>query len=57
MTSPSQTSTDVGSTPPTGLAGRAGLASQLQDLDPEETLEWVESLDQVIDHAGRNRAL
>ncbi|MPZ95295.1 MAG: pyruvate dehydrogenase (acetyl-transferring), homodimeric type [Propionibacteriales bacterium] len=32
------------------------LPSQLHDLDPSETQEWLESLDQVVDHAGRNRA-
>ena len=26
------------------------------DLNPQETVEWVESLDQVIDHAGPDRA-
>ena len=40
----------------TSTAGNTRLASQLQDLDPDETSEWVESLDQVIDHAGPNRA-
>ncbi len=39
------------STPGSGL-----LPSQLLDLDPDETVEWLESLDQVIDHAGLNRA-
>ncbi|WP_164699991.1 pyruvate dehydrogenase (acetyl-transferring), homodimeric type [Modestobacter sp. KNN46-3] len=33
-----------------------GRASQLPDTDPEETQEWLESLDAVVDHAGRNRA-
>jgi pyruvate dehydrogenase E1 component len=66
MTSPTQASTTPhrtasdpttpDPTPSTPLSSPAALASQLQDLDPEETLEWVESLDQVIDHAGRNRA-
>ena len=37
---------------PTG----GGLPSQLYDLDPSETQEWLESLDEVVDHAGRNRA-
>ena len=26
------------------------------DLNPQETAEWVESLDQVIDQAGPDRA-
>ncbi|GAA2561840.1 pyruvate dehydrogenase (acetyl-transferring), homodimeric type [Winogradskya consettensis] len=33
-----------------------GLPSQLPDIDPEETSEWVESLDGVIDEAGPKRA-
>src|SRR5215510_4261025 len=33
-----------------------GLPSQLPDIDPQETLEWIESLDGVIDERGRQRA-
>ncbi|WP_347405354.1 pyruvate dehydrogenase (acetyl-transferring), homodimeric type [Asanoa sp. WMMD1127] len=33
-----------------------GLPSQLPDVDPEETAEWVESLDGVIDAGGAKRA-
>jgi len=33
-----------------------GLPSQLPDVDPEETSEWVESLDGVIDNGGAKRA-
>ncbi|PZM95726.1 MAG: pyruvate dehydrogenase (acetyl-transferring), homodimeric type, partial [Actinobacteria bacterium] len=33
-----------------------GLPSQLPDIDPEETREWVESLDGVIDARGAKRA-
>ena len=33
-----------------------GLPSQLPDADPEETAEWLASLDAVLDHAGRGRA-
>ncbi len=33
-----------------------GLPSQLPDVDPDETREWLESLDAVVDHAGRGRA-
>jgi pyruvate dehydrogenase E1 component len=33
-----------------------GLPSQLPDIDPDETSEWVESLDQVIAASGRERA-
>jgi pyruvate dehydrogenase E1 component len=33
-----------------------GLPSQLPDIDPQETQEWVESLDGVIDERGAKRA-
>ncbi|WP_338181575.1 pyruvate dehydrogenase (acetyl-transferring), homodimeric type [Jatrophihabitans sp.] len=33
-----------------------GLANQLPDIDPDETREWVESLDAAIDSDGRQRA-
>ena len=33
-----------------------GIPSQLPDTDPDETNEWLESLDQVIEHGGKNRA-
>ena len=33
-----------------------GLPSQLPDIDPEETAEWLESLDGVIDERGAKRA-
>ena len=33
-----------------------GLPSQLPDTDPDETREWVESLDAAIDSDGRQRA-
>ncbi len=33
-----------------------GLPSQLPDIDPDETREWLESLDAVINVAGRGRA-
>ncbi len=33
-----------------------GLPSQLPDIDPEETSEWVESLDGLIDEHGAKRA-
>ncbi len=33
-----------------------GLPSQLPDIDPDETAEWLESLDGVLDGAGRARA-
>ncbi len=33
-----------------------GLPSQLPDIDPDETNEWIESLDAVVDDRGRQRA-
>ncbi len=33
-----------------------GLPTQLPDIDPEETHEWVESLDSLVDERGRERA-
>ena len=33
-----------------------GLPTQLPDVDPDETSEWVESLDALVDDGGRERA-
>ncbi len=33
-----------------------GLPTQLPDIDPDETQEWIESLDALIDERGRTRA-
>ncbi|WP_240917166.1 pyruvate dehydrogenase (acetyl-transferring), homodimeric type [Nocardioides sp. HDW12B] len=33
-----------------------GLPTQLPDIDPDETHEWLESLDEMIDGRGRERA-
>ncbi|MFZ5850886.1 MAG: pyruvate dehydrogenase (acetyl-transferring), homodimeric type [Actinomycetota bacterium] len=33
-----------------------GLPTQLPDIDPDETREWLESLDAVVDEHGRARA-
>ena len=33
-----------------------GLPTQLPDIDPDETNEWIASLDQMIDSGGRGRA-
>ena len=33
-----------------------GLPSQLPDIDPDETREWVESFDDVVQTRGRGRA-
>jgi pyruvate dehydrogenase E1 component len=33
-----------------------GLPTQLPDIDPDETQEWVDSLDALLDERGRTRA-
>ena len=33
-----------------------GLPTQLPDIDPDETSEWLSSLDQMVDERGRSRA-
>jgi pyruvate dehydrogenase E1 component len=33
-----------------------GLPAQLPDIDPDETREWLDSLDELIDDRGRGRA-
>ena len=33
-----------------------GLPTQLPDIDPDETLEWIDSFDAMIDDRGRDRA-
>ena len=33
-----------------------GLPTQLPDIDPDETRDWVESFDQMISERGRDRA-
>nr|WP_319804632.1 pyruvate dehydrogenase (acetyl-transferring), homodimeric type [Nocardioides malaquae] len=33
-----------------------GLPTQLPDIDPEETLEWLASFDSLVDGRGRDRA-
>ncbi|MGO4806980.1 hypothetical protein AB4089_17860, partial [Arthrobacter sp. 2MCAF15] len=34
----------------------SGLTNQLPDRDPEETAEWLESLDTLIQEQGTERA-
>ena len=34
----------------------SGTPGSLPDIDPDETAEWLESLDAVVDERGRNRA-
>jgi pyruvate dehydrogenase E1 component len=33
-----------------------GLPSQIPDIDPDETVDWLESLDGLLDDKGKNRA-
>lgn len=33
-----------------------GLPTQLPDIDPDETLEWIDSFDAMLDDKGRERA-
>ena len=33
-----------------------GLPTQLPDIDPDETTDWLESFDQLVDERGRERA-
>ena len=45
--------------PPTGgrvRVIREGVASYLPDIDPEETSEWLESFDDMLDREGPGRA-
>ncbi len=35
---------------------RNGIPGQLPDTDPEETQEWLDSLDGIVDEGGRTRA-
>ncbi len=49
----SQTADETGIQEPLTIDG---LPSQLPDLDPGETAEWLESLDAVVRHGGPQRA-
>ncbi|MFC8530709.1 pyruvate dehydrogenase (acetyl-transferring), homodimeric type [Nocardia sp. NPDC057227] len=48
----------TGSVPQSGRVRviREGVASYLPDIDPEETSEWLESFDQMLDREGPGRA-
>ena len=35
---------------------REGVASYLPDIDPEETSEWLESFDEMLERSGSARA-
>jgi pyruvate dehydrogenase E1 component len=50
----SQSTADGGTTDRVVISD--GLPSQLPDIDPGETAEWLDSLDAVVDNAGRTRA-
>jgi pyruvate dehydrogenase E1 component len=46
---------DSASTPRASVI-HEGLPTQLPDIDPEETREWLESLEGLVDERGRERA-
>ncbi|WP_018155139.1 pyruvate dehydrogenase (acetyl-transferring), homodimeric type [Demetria terragena] len=46
----------MANTPTTGGPILNGIPSQLPDIDPDETQEWMESLDAVIANGGQARA-
>jgi pyruvate dehydrogenase E1 component, homodimeric type len=48
--------TDSRSTPRRVNVIRDGLAAHLPDIDPEETAEWLDSFDAVLDATGQQRA-
>ena len=47
---------DAPSAPQSPAVIFGGLPSQLPDIDPDETREWLDSLDELIDERGRGRA-
>ncbi|MFC5994324.1 pyruvate dehydrogenase (acetyl-transferring), homodimeric type [Pseudonocardia hispaniensis] len=50
------TTSSPGATPRRVHVIRDGLAAHLPDIDPEETAEWLDSFDAVLDAAGQQRA-
>ncbi|WP_235738938.1 pyruvate dehydrogenase (acetyl-transferring), homodimeric type [Nocardioides alcanivorans] len=44
------------STAPKAPVIHEGLPSQLPDIDPDETTDWIDSFDSMIDERGRDRA-
>ncbi|MCB0897191.1 MAG: pyruvate dehydrogenase (acetyl-transferring), homodimeric type, partial [Nocardioidaceae bacterium] len=54
MTTPSGTGTSRSGTTPTVI--HEGLPTQLPDIDPDETLDWLQSFDAMVDERGRERA-
>ncbi|APE33894.1 pyruvate dehydrogenase (acetyl-transferring), homodimeric type [Nocardia mangyaensis] len=59
---PAVTASATGGEQPTRATGervrviREGVASYLPDIDPEETSEWLESFDDMLDREGPGRA-
>ena len=47
---------DTGTTQPPAAVIHEGLPTQLPDIDPDETQEWLESFDAMVDERGRERA-
>ena len=54
VTTPSGTGTSRSGTTPTVI--HEGLPTQLPDIDPDETLDWLQSFDAMVDERGRERA-
>ncbi|MCW2781730.1 MAG: pyruvate dehydrogenase, partial [Marmoricola sp.] len=48
--------TSSGRKTPTAAVIHEGLPTQLPDIDPDETHEWIDSFDSLIDERGRARA-
>ncbi|MGQ0574996.1 MAG: pyruvate dehydrogenase (acetyl-transferring), homodimeric type [Pseudonocardia sp.] len=51
-----QNDTQDGTSPRRVHVIRDGLAAHLPDIDPEETAEWLDSFDAVLDAGGQQRA-
>ena len=49
-------SPSYGSEPDRVRVIREGVASYLPDIDPEETSEWLESFDELLERTGPARA-
>ncbi|MGH3500479.1 MAG: pyruvate dehydrogenase (acetyl-transferring), homodimeric type, partial [Nocardioidaceae bacterium] len=53
---PQSNSASKSGTPAKVRVIRDGLAAHLPDIDPEETSEWLESFDALLNNAGQQRA-
>jgi pyruvate dehydrogenase E1 component len=51
-----KTETEVRKNPPTPPVIHEGLPTQLPDIDPDETNDWIESFDSLVEDRGRERA-